>query len=373
VEEIAAALARNAESPEDYVIRQMRSHDVVFLGEAHKIKHDPLFVAGLIPRLHSAGVYALGFEFATRRSQPLVDRLVNAVSFDTALANEVLLRSFAYWGYQEYRDVLEAAWRVNRHRPEGTPAFRVIALNDSPDWSYGAEPGAPDADLRQSLVWGGQDERLWAMLLLDSLVYRSKKVLVYTGIHHAFTRYRQPVVVAGSFRGFSGQRMGNLVYSRIGERAMTIFLSAPLQGRQGYESPHAAFADGVFDVAMESSPGVPRRFGVDLKGTLYGQLPWQNSVYSHGYPQFSLADFADGLVVQGPLESFEPVSAKADYFQGWRLAFAQAQAVNPRLRGVSRQEAQQVLADAPRETVCRFVSGAARDAALRPPKACGPK
>jgi hypothetical protein len=57
-------------------------HDVVLLGEQHRIKHDAPFVQELLPRLAEAGVNILATEFARRED----------------LAREVLLRQLVPWG-----------------------------------------------------------------------------------------------------------------------------------------------------------------------------------------------------------------------------------------------------------------------------------
>ena len=56
-------------SPTSYIVSKFEEHDVVFLGEAHCIRHDGLLVQELIPRLREVGVYTLVVEFARRVDQ----------------------------------------------------------------------------------------------------------------------------------------------------------------------------------------------------------------------------------------------------------------------------------------------------------------
>ena len=64
VDTLQSYLAEHYQTPEDYVISKFADHDIVFLGERHRLKHDVALVQDLIPLLHDAGVYHLGIEFA---------------------------------------------------------------------------------------------------------------------------------------------------------------------------------------------------------------------------------------------------------------------------------------------------------------------
>jgi hypothetical protein len=81
-------------------------------------------------------------------------------------------------------------------------------------------------------VWRGGSEEHWAQVILDA-VNAGQKVLVYSGIHHAFTEYLQPIVVNGKFMRFEETRAGNYVFRAIGKRAVTVVLHAPWPGSDG--------------------------------------------------------------------------------------------------------------------------------------------
>ena len=68
---LAAWLEAEGETPERYVVGLFSDHDVVFLGEQHRVKHDVLFVQSLIEPLYDAGVRVLATEFGRREDQPL--------------------------------------------------------------------------------------------------------------------------------------------------------------------------------------------------------------------------------------------------------------------------------------------------------------
>ena len=64
--ELRAHLVAQPMHAADYVVSKFDEHDVVFLGEVHRVKHDVEFVRDLIPHLHAHGVYYLGTEFGRR-------------------------------------------------------------------------------------------------------------------------------------------------------------------------------------------------------------------------------------------------------------------------------------------------------------------
>src|SRR5688572_16203901 len=94
---LVSYLETHAQSPEEYVVAKFRDHDVVFLGEQHRIRHDPQLIRNVIPLVYQAGVTTLGIEFARREDQPLVDKLVRGRRWNETLAREILFRSFPVW------------------------------------------------------------------------------------------------------------------------------------------------------------------------------------------------------------------------------------------------------------------------------------
>ena len=60
--------------PEDYVVSKFQNHDIVFIGEWHRVRHDPLLIQALIRRIYQAGIHNLGMEFADHTDQPHGER-----------------------------------------------------------------------------------------------------------------------------------------------------------------------------------------------------------------------------------------------------------------------------------------------------------
>ncbi|MEW6744853.1 MAG: ChaN family lipoprotein [Planctomycetota bacterium] len=323
--ELSAFLVAHYQNPIDYIVRKFEDHDIVFVGERHRVKHQLELLHGLIRPLYDHDVFTLGLEFADYVDQDRIDRLVTAPTYDESLARSILFNFSAFWGYQEYVDIFRVAWELNRSLPEGSRTFRVLGLNAYEDWSHvrsHRDLGNP-AIMRRVRPEGDGDE-VMARNVLVECVEQGEKALIYSGLHHAFTRYKQPVYDANEqkFVGFVQGRMGNLVFDAVGERAMTIVLHSPWWSEQGENAQDVYPADGIIDALMSRVAPQYREVGFDTRGTPFGSLTGNMSVYKHGYPHFTLQDFCDGYVYQKPLREFQGVTPIVGFIN--RENFSQA-------------------------------------------------
>ena len=334
-EELKAYLRSHYLAPEDYVLSKFQGHDVVFLGENHRYKHDVQLVQRLLPLLYEKGIYTLATEFARREDQPLIDRLLNAPRYDEALARQITFNQYVFWGYQEYVDIFKAAWKLNHRLPAGARRFRVLGVNCSPDWSVVQK----QEDLYNNptimrQVWRGCSEEDWAKVILDEVVAKGEKALVYSGMHHAFTEYRQPRYnpATGAFAGWGDVRMGNHVYRAIGKRAITIYLHGVWPPAEGYDKPEVYATDGYIDAVLGEIEPKLRPVGFDTRGSPFGELPGETSIYKYGYEKFTLGLFCDGYIFQKPLRAYEGVTPIKGFINARNLAQARLKAPNPRFR-----------------------------------------
>ncbi len=339
--ELATWLEEYGKPPAEYVIGLFADHDVVFLGEQHRVKHDVRFVQSILAPLQNAGVHVLATEFGRREDQPLIDSLVAASVWDEELAREIIFHQFTMWGYQEYLDVYKAAWVLNQKLPPGSAPIRILGLNDSPDWSLiKTQEDRENPEIKRK-VWKGGGERLWAETILEA-VGEGEKVLVHCGIHHAFTEYRQPMVDNGEFRGFpQSLRCGNHVFNALGKRAVTVYLHAPWCGAEGYESDMRHPADGIIDALMLAKGPYPVGFNLD-EGP-FGGLRIKDAVYRHGYEDFKLSDFCDGWIYTKPISEYEGVTPIPGWISEKNLDYARAQCPNPYYRNSSADEFNEAL------------------------------
>jgi len=365
-EQLKAYVRSHHKSPEDYVLSKFKDHDVVFLGESHRFKHDPELVQRLIPLLYQSGIFSLATEFARREDQPLIERLLSAPAYDESLARQITFNQYVFWGYQEYVDVFKAAWRLNHGLPKDARKFRILGVNCSPDWSF-IQKEADRGDWRvMRKVWRGCDEGDWARVILGEVVAKREKALVYSGMHHAFTQYRQPIYneATRSFVRFGDVRMGNHVYQAIGKRVITICLHGVWVSSEGYEKPMTYAADGYIDAAMGELEPQFRRAGFDTRGTPFGDLPGEKSIYKYGYDEskliwgllgngiaggfipwwvrnnskFDLGMFCDGYIYQKPLREYEGVTPIRDFVNERNLPLARLQSPDPQFRHASAED-----------------------------------
>jgi hypothetical protein len=277
----ARVFGPSAKPPLEYVLQTVDRHPVVLLGEAHWTRHDARFVRSLVRPLAERGV-GLAAEFWPASEQEQLDRLLAASEWDAALA--MRLMRVAAWPYREYLDILHESWRVSRERPG---SMRVLGL-------------APDADWRERKISydGFMADRV------STEVAAGRHVLVYCGIHHAFTRYHQPELdLAGQARSFM-DRAGNILRRRFGERVFLVTLHRPVWcGKEPWS--YCLPLDGAIDCVAAGDSGP---VGFDVATSSFADRVIDPSVYyAHGYPRLRLDELTDGIVWLGPIEFYELV------------------------------------------------------------------
>lgn len=333
-EELESYLRSHHMTPEEYVLSKFKEQDVVIIGEYHRIKHDVKLIQDLIPLLYENGVFVLGSEFGRQEDQDRIDSLINAPNYDESLARNILFDQFVSWGYQEYLDIYRVAWQLNRSLPENARKFRILGLDCSPDWSFIEKPEDRDDSTVMKKVWKGCGEDDWAQVILGEVVGKGEKALIHCGIHHAFSEYEQPIFneEKKDFIRFEDRRLGNYIYREIGKRVITIFLHSPWCSSEGYSEPTVYAADGIIDALMAGMEPGCGRVGFDVKGTPFGKLPGETSIYKHGYEDFALEMFCDGYIYQMPLSKYQGVTPIDGFINEKNIEEARLQSSNPGLR-----------------------------------------
>ena len=103
------------------------------------------------------GIYCLGTEFARSEDQHLIDSLLTAPTYDEDLARRITFTQFPFWGYQEYVDIFKAAWELNNSLPENYVKFRILGLNESPEWWHVKTEEDRESHEVMKKVWHGGD------------------------------------------------------------------------------------------------------------------------------------------------------------------------------------------------------------------------
>jgi hypothetical protein len=309
--ELTSYLKAHWQTPEDYIVGKFKTYDLVFVNEGHRIKHDPELIQHLIARLYKAGVRNLGFEFARYGDQAEMDRLITAPTYDENLARRLLFNMFVGWGYKEYLDVLRSAWALNHSLPASARKFRIVGLGSTADWSKARE-NMNEQEMNQA-VWGGvSPDAQMANAVLKEFVDKHEKALIYSGRHHAFTHYRQPVYdyEQKRFGGWRDARMGNIVYARVPDRVFNIMLHAPWMSKNSATGTVVP-VNGAIDRVMAQFQD--QRVGFDVLATPFGKLTDDRTLYAAGYDHFTLSTITDGYVFQRQLDDYEGVTVDEQF------------------------------------------------------------
>ncbi|MCP4685136.1 MAG: ChaN family lipoprotein, partial [bacterium] len=331
--ELKQYLVSNQLPPIDYVVSKFVDHDVVFLGEFHRIKDNPLLVQQLIPHLYESGVYTLATEFAGKAEQALIDSLLSSDTYDESLARHIQMTQYSLWPWQEYLDIYRAAWELNRSLPDTARQFRILGTNCDLDWTpVETKEDFQKPEIRRQ-VWKGCSERDWAEVVLEP-VRQGEKVLVHCGTHHAFTRYRQPVVDSdGKFVRFGDVRVGNYVREEIGDRAMSIYMHGLWFGlKSEYGKADRRPIAGAIDQLMAHFGPEAAPAGFDVLDTPFGKLSDDEAIYSAGYENFTLADFCDGYIWFRPFAEVETVSFAEGFYNEDNIEVARIRTSQPAYR-----------------------------------------
>lgn len=301
-------LKQEGKNPLEYVISKFEKYDYIFLGEYHRIRQDVNFVRSLIPELYKNGVTTLAIEFyGYKDGQSFVDSTLVAKDWnENAFYKKISTAgSGVIWGYTEYIDLMKDVWRFNKQLPEGKKKFRIVLFGTE---FYPCE----DGDARFGNV--GDPDVWMASVFEKEVISKNEKALVYCGLHHAFTRYHQPIYDFDNdeLQGHNSQRFGNVIYQKYPEKTFNILLHHPLYSDKGFDKPVVKPANGTIDHLMSVLNNKP--LGFDLAGTCMGKLRSDNTYYKYGYTPFLLENFYDGYIFLVPLKELKAVEVIPNYY-----------------------------------------------------------
>ena len=301
--ELQDYLTKNWKTPEKYVISKFIDHDYVFIGEYHRIKHDVDLILNLIPMLYQNGIYNLGIEFDIYEHQQIIDSLLNAPIFNRELIKSIHFKGDPLWGYKEYIDIYQVAWEVNQANLSKPNRFRVVNL--APKHDPCMEGGA----------WKELDPDVFMSdILKKEIISKNQKALIYSGNHHAFTKYHQPRYdfSKDTLYGFSKRRMGSIIYDTLRTKTFNIYLHAGWLSSKGWDEPSVLPVNGVIDSIM--SYYSDKRVGFDVIDSPFGQLISADSYYAIGYHNFTLDKYCDGYIYQYAFKDYQPITMEEGFY-----------------------------------------------------------
>ncbi|MDD4309866.1 MAG: hypothetical protein PHO32_05755 [Candidatus Cloacimonetes bacterium] len=313
-EDLLHYLEQHGKPPVDYVLSKFEQHDIVLLGEMHRVKQQLELYHNLIPRLAEMGITYFATEFARRADQGLVDELLSKPYYDYALAKIITLKQEVFWGFQEYVDIFRLVWQTNQQVPP-SQQIKIIGLNDPINWKLynhicNTEHRTPNrAEIDVS--WKGCGEKLWLEPITQHYA-PGTKIMGIMGSHHGFTKYREPSweIKAGKkvFTEFKTIRFGNHLYEKYGDKVFNICFHDPWSDLLEADKPIYP-AKGVIEQVI--SP-VYKEIGFDLMGSPWGEMT-DDSFYTLGYPDFKLSNIYDGMIYTGRLQDLQPVTPIPDF------------------------------------------------------------
>jgi len=154
-------------------------------------------------------------------------------------------------------------------------------------------------------------EKFWAYLIDSISIKQNQKSIVYCGMHHAFTNYKQPYVVDDTLKGFVNSRVGNYLYRKYPLKVETILLHAPLNGINWgtLVIPFDGKMDSLYNIySVNSNP-----IGFLTENLKYGDFKLDNTFYSIGYPNGSINDLCQGYIIVKPICKLNQVTVIADF------------------------------------------------------------
>lgn len=309
-------LETHLSEPQQFIAEKFDRYDVVLLGEMHWKKQDVDFVRQLIPYLYrTKHVTVFAWEFGASDLQSEADALVNAPIFDRKRAIAFMRRSLFSWDFEEYLQIVQTIWEVNHSTLDGQPKIRFLQLGSdyNPRKLYSSDPAVRG----QEAMRYSYDQKM-GRIVERQVLQKHAKALWYSGLHHAFTRYRQPLAF---FLKMGGMRGGSYLYQRYPERIYLAQLSMPFFDRLllarlsvpaafGHRVAYVPPFRGIFDQVYRE---YRKPFAVDAN-SIFGDVRDRHSYYSiDRWNGLSLRDMSDGYIVLCATDEIQPVSLIHDW------------------------------------------------------------
>ncbi len=287
-------------TPEDYLAELCGLHQVVLVGDVAGVAEHVSTIAGALRSIHSAGITNFAWEFTNSRAQDRLDQLVMAATWDDRLCADLFVDLLGVgFSYQEYADVLHAAWELNASlSPDATP-LRVVGLGipsyvEDPDLLDGRSAG--ELELRNWWL-GGHYRDITAFhmanVLTSQVLRKGERVLVYCEAPRTVTRLIEWI------NGSPTITLGQLLHRWMGEGVQRVVFHGAIDDGEAIERVEAL---------IDAAPEDVGTLGIDLELSTLGNVGVTSVVGSTDGEQttFRLRDLADGYIFVAPRESWTP-------------------------------------------------------------------
>ncbi|MGY9074627.1 MAG: hypothetical protein ACKVHU_16965 [Acidimicrobiales bacterium] len=327
--------------PAAYLTELCQQTQIVLLGDQRYVSQHLEFLAAVLPDLHAAGVTNLAWEFTNTRVQDQLDALLAAPQWNRSLCNDLFVDLLGVgFGYQQYADVLEAAWRLNsRLGPDDQP-LRVIGL--------GAPSYVEDPELLDGRSAGELDLRNWWMgghyrditafhmanVLTTEVIRRGERAVVYGDTERTTTQLMEWI---GEHPATS---LGNLLHRWMDEGVQRVLFHGALNDDAALDR---------IEALIDAAPEDANSFGLDIGRSTLGNVgvPAITGCIAGEHTEFRLGDVADGYLFIAPRAQWRPVDLIQDFIapRNLRAAEMRYRALDPRTDSYTLDELELVRID----------------------------
>jgi len=299
IDKLIQYLSNNKMSPQEYIASKFATKEIILLSEDHKVKENLELVKSLIPILYKNGVYTIGMEFGASENQKTLDSLILAPEYNEHLARKLMFNYNSGWVFKGYTDLYKAVWSFNKTVPKSAKKFRILNLSYRYNWPSFSGYRTPEK--MKKVFYKGNTEVYRFGIVEKEIIAKGEKILIFTGDIHAFTRYKFPVCdfLGTDFVRLENGYFGNLLYAKYPQKVYTISLHKPFMNLPDTKPELISPANGAIEIIMQKMNNEP--VGFDLVNTPLGKLR-DDSYYSLGYKNFTLADFYDGYIFLKPIK-----------------------------------------------------------------------
>tara|TARA_B100000676_G_C18018495_1_gene811113 strand:+ start:382 stop:1506 length:1125 start_codon:yes stop_codon:yes gene_type:complete len=336
--EPASEQTTSLQSASEHLVELASSKQLVLLGDQIGISQHVSFVAQLLPELYEAGVRHLAWEFTNSRAQQQLDGLLSSTEWDDAVCTGLFVDLMGIgFTYQEYAEVVKAAWSLNQTLDSDAPAFRIIGLGIP---TYVEDPGLLDgrsaSELELRNWWMGGHYRdvaafHMANTLTNEILRLGERALVLVSSERSTTKFVQWE------DGLPTVSVGNLLHRWVGDGvARAVF--------------HGAIADSTaverVEALVAAAPENPETFGIALNLATLGNVGLNEVVGSVNGVDTSLRlrDIADSYIWITGVDGWEPCQLISDVITSDNLDEIEAryQALDPRVAPWTPTELEQI-------------------------------
>ena len=327
--------------PSEYLAETCGLHQVVLLGDQAGVAQHLRALADALPAIHAAGVTNLAWEYTNSRAQDRLDQLVAAPTWDDRLCADLFVDLLGVgFAYQEYADVLRAAWELNSALDADETPLRVVGLGipsyvEDPDLLDGRSAG--ELELRNWWL-GGHYRDITAFhmanVLTAEVLRRGERVLVYCEAPRTVTRLIEWV------DGVPSVTLGQLLHRWMGEGVQRVLFHRAIDDAEAIERVEAL---------IDAAPEDVDTLGIDLELSTLGNVGVTTVVGSTDGEQtaFRLRDLADGYLFIAGREAWTPCELIPDLITPSNFVDVEARyrALDPRDERYTLDELEQVRRD----------------------------